>query len=73
MKKHRLVMIKKQGNRFDSYSFHIRRDSVTGELSVSFTRPGHALVLCIERVIPELRTIAEPRRNYLFIPRESEN
>ena len=64
MRKHRLVMIKKQGNRFDSYSFHIRRDSVTGELS---------LVLCLERVIPELRTIAEPRKNYLFLPRESEN
>ncbi len=73
MRKHRLVMIKKQGNRFDSYSFHIRRDSVTGELSVSFTRPGHAWVLCIERVIPELRTIAGPRGNYLFLPRESEN
>ena len=73
MRKHRLVMIKKQGNRFDSYSFHIRRDSVTGELSVSFTRPGHALVLCLERVIPELRTIAEPRKSFLFLPRESEN
>ena len=73
MRKHRFVIIKKQGNRFDSYSFHIRRDAVTGELSVSFTRPGHALVLCLERTFPELRTIAGPRKNYLFLPRESEN
>lgn len=73
MRKHRLVMIQKQGNRFDSYSFRIRRDAVTGELSVSVTRPGHARMICLERVIPELRGIAGPRRSCLFVPRQSEN
>ena len=36
------------------YTFLTHRDSVTGDLSISFTLPGKAWTFCFEKPIPEL-------------------
>ena len=54
MKKHRLYMIRKQGDLFRCISIRLHRDTVTGEWSVSLSGFGHMLMICAAKPIPEL-------------------
>ena len=54
MKKHRLYMIRKQGDLFRCISIWLHRDTVTGEWSVSLPGFGHMLMICAAKPIPEL-------------------
>ena len=54
MKKHRLYVIRKQGDLFHRISIRLHRDAVTGEWSVSLSGFGHMFMICITQSIPEL-------------------
>ena len=54
MKKHRLYVIRKQGDLFHRISIRFYRDTVTGEWSVSLSGFGHMLMICAAKPIPEL-------------------
>ena len=62
MKKYRLCLIRKQGRLYRRFSVRIRRDAVTGELSASFSGGGRMLMVCIEKLIPELTGLVGQRR-----------
>lgn len=54
MKKHRLYVIRKQGDLFHRISIRFHRDAVTREWSVSLSGFGHVFMICITQSIPEL-------------------
>jgi hypothetical protein len=54
MKKHRLYVIRKQGDLFHHISIRFHRDTVTQEWSVSLSGFGHMFMICITQSIPEL-------------------
>ena len=60
MKKHRIYMIRKQGDLFRCISIRLHRDTVTGEWSVSLSGFGHMLMICAAKPIPELCCAAKP-------------
>ncbi|MBQ6383431.1 MAG: hypothetical protein IJJ42_07540 [Clostridia bacterium] len=62
MKKYRLCLIRKQGKPYRHYTIRVGRDAVTGELSASFSGGGRMLMVCIERLIPELTGLVGQRR-----------
>ena len=64
MKKHRLYMIRKQGDLFHRISIRFHRDAVTGEWSVSLSGFGFMLMFCVEKVIPELISLVKPHGRF---------
>ena len=64
MKRYRLSAIKKHGDLYRHISIQFRRDTVTGEYSVSLTGFGCMLMLCLEKVIPELFYLANPHGQF---------
>ena len=54
MKKTKVYVIRRQGGLYTRFSLSTHRDSVTGDLSISFTLPGKAWTFCFEKPIPEL-------------------
>ena len=64
MRKHRLYVIRKQGDQYHPVSIHFHRDTVTGECSVSLSGFGCILMLCMEKVIPELTSLVKPHGRF---------
>ena len=63
MRKHRLYVIRKSGIPHHHASIRFHRDTVTGELSVSFSGGGRMILICLEEKIPDLiRLISSQRR-----------
>ena len=63
MKKYQLCVIRKQGDLYRRISIRFHRDTVTGELSVSFSGDGRMILICLEEKIPDLiRLISSQRR-----------
>lgn len=63
MKKYQLCVIRKQGDLYRHISIRFHRDTVTGELSVSFSGGGRMILICLEEKIPDLiRLISSQRR-----------
>ena len=63
MKKYQLCVIRKQGDLYRRISIRFHRDTVTGELSVSFSGGGRLILICFEDKIPDLiRLISSQRR-----------
>ena len=63
MKKYQLCVIRKQGDMYHRISIRFHRDTVTGELSVSFSGGGRMILICLEEKIPDLiRLISSQRR-----------
>ena len=63
MKKYQLCVIRKQGDLYRRISIRFHRDTVTGELSVSFSGGGRLILICFEEKIPDLvRLISSQRR-----------
>ena len=58
MRKHRLCVIRRQGDQYRSISIRLHRDKVSGDRSVSLSGFGCMLMLCIETIIPELINLA---------------
>ena len=58
MRKHRLCVIRRQGDQYRSISIRLHRDKVTGDRSVSLSGFSCMLMLCIETIIPELINLA---------------
>ena len=54
MRKTKLYVIRRQGELYTRFSLSTHRDTVTGDLSVSFTLPGKSWTFCFEKTIPEL-------------------
>lgn len=54
MKKHRLYVIRKQGDLFHRISIRFHRDAVTQEWSVTLSGFGHMFMICVTQSIPEL-------------------
>ncbi|MBR0342358.1 MAG: hypothetical protein IJH64_09010 [Oscillospiraceae bacterium] len=64
MKKHQLCVIRKQGDQYRPVSIRFYRDKVTGECSVSLSGFGCMLMLCAEKVIPELVSLVKPHGRF---------
>ena len=64
MKRYRLSAIKKHGCLYRHISIQFRRDTVTGEYSVSLSGFGCMLMLCLEKVISELIYLADPHGRF---------
>ena len=64
MRKHRLCMIRKQGDQYRRISIRFHRDKVTGDRSVSLSGFGCMLMLCAEKVIPELVSLVKPHGRF---------
>jgi len=67
MRKHRLWVIRKQGDQYRHISILIYRDEITGDYVVSATGFGRMFMTCVEKVIPGLISIVHmhgkfPRR-----------
>ena len=54
MRKHRIYVIRKQGDLFHRFSIRFYRDAVTGEWSASLSGFGHMLMICMIHSISEL-------------------
>ena len=48
MRKTKVYVIRRQGELYTRFSLSTHRDSVTGDLSISFTLPGKAWTFCFE-------------------------
>ncbi len=64
MGKYRLYVIRKQGNQYQHLSVGFCRDTVTGEYSVSLSGFGWLFMVCLEKAIPELISLARPRNQF---------
>ena len=64
MRKRRLYVIRKQGDQYHTLSIHFHRDMITGERSVSLSGFGWMLMLCAEKVIPELVSLVKPHGRF---------
>ena len=64
MKKHRLYMIRKQGDLFRCISIRLHRDTVTGEWSVSLSGFGHMLMICTAKPIPGIMWLWGSMRSF---------
>ena len=64
MRKHRLCVIRRQGDQYRSISIRLHRDKVTGDRSVSLSGFGCMLMVCLEKVIPELISLVKPDRRF---------
>ena len=64
MRKHRLYVIRKQGDLYRHFSIRFHRDTVTGEYSISLFGFGHMIMVCMEKVIPGLAELAYPYWKY---------
>jgi len=64
MKKHQLCVIRKRGYQYRSVSIRFHRDIVTGECSVSLSGFGYMLMLCFEKIIPELINLVKPNGRF---------
>lgn len=78
MRKHRLCVIRKQGNQYSPPLIRFHRDVVTGDCSISVSGFGHLLMICLEKMIPGLDSMVYPfhkfpRRFPYGILTESEN
>lgn len=63
MKKYQLCVIRKQDDLYRRISIRFHRDTVTGELSVSFSGGGRMILICLEEKIPDLiRLISSQHR-----------
>ena len=54
MRKTKVYVIRRQGELYTRFSLSAHRDTVTGDLYISFTLPGKAWTICFEKPIPEL-------------------
>ena len=57
-------MIRKQGDQYRRISIRFHRDKVTGDRSVSLSGFGCMLMLCAEKVIPELVSLVKPHGRF---------
>ena len=64
MKKYQLCVIRKQGDLYRRISIRFHRDTVTGELSVSFSGGGRLILICFEEKIPDLVRLISSRRRF---------
>ena len=64
MRKHRLCVIRKQGDQYRFFSIRFQRDTVTGECSVSLAGFGCMLLFCMEKVIPGLSGLVKPHGRF---------
>ena len=64
MRKHRLCVIRKQGDQYRHISIRFRQDTVTGECSVALSGFGCMLMFCMEKVIPELINLIKPHGRF---------
>ena len=64
MRKHRLCVIRKQGDQYRHFSICFHRDMVTGECSVSLAGFGCMLMFCMEKVIPGLSGLVKPHGRF---------
>ena len=64
MRKHRLCVIRRQGDQYRSISIRLHRDKVTGDRSVSLSGFGCMLMFCAEKVIPELINLVQPNGRF---------
>ena len=64
MKKYQLCVIRKQGDLYRRISVRFHRDTVTGELSVSFSGGGRLILICFEEKIPDLVRLISSRRRF---------
>lgn len=64
MKKYQLCVIRKQGDLYRRISIRFHRDTVTGELSVSFSGGGRMILICLEEKIPDLIRLISSRRRF---------
>jgi len=64
MRKHRLCVIRRQGDQYRSISIRLHRDKVTGDRSVSLSGFGCMLMFCVEKVIPELISLVKPYERF---------
>ncbi len=64
MRKHRLCVIRKQGDHYHHISIRFHRDMVTGEYSVALSGFGCMLMLCVKKVIPELISLIKPHGRF---------
>ena len=64
MRKHRLCVIRRQGDQYRSISLRLHRDTVTGDRSVSLSGFGCMLMFCVEKVIPELISLVKPHGRF---------
>lgn len=64
MKRYRLSAIRKRGDLYRHISIQFCRDTVTGECSVSLSGFGCMLMLCAEKVIPELVSLVKPHGRF---------
>ena len=64
MRKHRLGMIRKQGDQYRRISIRFHRDKVTGDRSVSLSGFGCMLMVCLEKAIPELISVIKPDQRF---------
>ena len=64
MKKYQLCVIRKQGDLYRRISIRFHRDTVTGELSVSFSGGGRMSLICLEEKIPDLIRLVSSQRRF---------
>ena len=64
MRKHRLCVIRRQGDQYRSISIRLHRDKVTGDRSVSLSGFGCRLMFCVEKAIPELISVIKPDQRF---------
>ena len=64
MKKYLLCVIRKQGDLYRRFSIRVHRDTVTGELSVSFSGGGRMVLICLEEKIPDLVRLIRSQRRF---------
>lgn len=64
MRKYQLCVIRKHGDQYRTVSIHFHRDTITGERSVSLSGFGWILMLCAEKVIPELVNLVKPHGRF---------
>ena len=64
MKKYQLCVIRKQSDLYRRISIRFHRDTVTGELSVSFSGGGRLILICFEEKIPDLVRLISSRRQF---------
>ncbi len=64
MRKHRLCVIRRQGDQYRSISIRLHRDKVTGDRSVSLSGFGCMLMFCVEKIIPELINLVKPNGRF---------
>ena len=64
MKKYQLCVIRKQSDLYRRISIRVHRDTVTGELSVSFSGGGRMVLICLEENIPDLIRLISSQRHF---------